>query len=721
MIDIDFETFSRVDITKAGAWRYAHDPSTEVLCMAYKLPGKPTALWVPGTELPDWCKSIPMIEAYGGVRAHNVSFELSVWDAVMAPKHKCVNIPVRLWHDSMAQCAYAAIPMSLGESAKVLNLPIQKDEDGRRIMLQLSQPRTPTKNNPKTRIEPSDAPDKFAALYKYCVNDVDTQMGIADSLPTLPPSEREVWELDQAINLRGIRIDRALTDKCVQLIDAYTKKYATKAKELTGGKSVAQIAELRNWIFTQGVETTSLSKASVEELLASDLPSTVREVLEIRQQLSKSSVKKINSMLSCMDMHDDRVRYAAVYHGAGTGRWAGRLIQPQNLARGVVDKSKHGFDMDEAIDMLMTKSLDELIAVFEPVGLEFMDVVSSCLRGFIVAKQDHTLIQADYSNIEGRILAWVAGEDWKITAFEAFDNGVGPDLYKLSYSAAFNTPIDAVDKQMRQVGKVMELALGYAGGVGAFRNMAKAYGVRLRPMYELIWEMASADERQAAERMFKLCIERNTAEKGKPFDDAEFADFEDFREEFLACEITKSKWRKAHPNVCKFWYDLEQAAITAILNSNTPQPVGRVSYLFDSQRKVLTCLLPSGRSLHYQHPFVKRESRLNWRGEEQIKLTLGYCGVNGVTKKWEPQKSYGGHLCENICQAIARDCLVSGMVNAEYNGYAIIMTVHDEIVTEVPIGYGSVEDFETLICKMPDWASGLPLAAEGWQANRYRK
>ena len=720
MIDIDFETRSRIDITETGAWKYSEDPSTEVLCMAYKLPGKPTALWLPKSPPPPFVLDQSLIKKYGGIRAHNASFEQAIWKNVMVPKYGAVDVPIELWHDTMAQCAASSLPMSLGEAGKVLRLDVQKDEEGRRVMLQLSQPRRPSASNPKEWYEFEDAKDKFLTLYKYCINDVDTQTELGDRLPQLSSEENMVWFLDQNINQRGIFIDANLAHKCQDLLETHLKKYNEFVKSVTG-VSVFQVTELRRWVEENGVPTPSLAKANIEALLAlPTLPPKVREILDIRNKIGKSSVKKIAAMLSCMSS-GDRVRYTALYHGASTGRFAGRLIQPQNFARGLIDKDKHGFDMDEAITLLQKSSYEEIISICDTAGLDFMDLVSSCLRGFISAPEGKDLVQADYSNIEGRILAWVAGEDWKVEAFSDFDKGIGPDLYKASYSRAFNVPLAEVTKAQRQIGKIMELALGYAGGVGAFRSMAKGYGVRLRPLYELIWSMASEKERKSAQFMLKQTIDRNKAAKDMPYDPEEFTDMKDFEEEFLACEITKIKWRSAHPRVVAFWKELEEAAIHAISQPDTYFAAGNVSYIYERKAKCLFCALPSGRRITYVSPSLVRDVTTAWNGEKITKYSLAYMGTNSVTKKWEQQRSYGGHLCENICQAIARDCLIAGMFSAENNGYEIVMTVHDEIVAEVKDTFGSVEDFEEIICRMPDWAKGLPLAAEGWRAKRYRK
>lgn len=722
MIDIDFETRSKVDITETGAWRYASDPTTKILCMAYKLPGQDTRIWLPSMEVPSWCKDLSYIKNEG-IRAHNAAFEQSVWRFIMRDRFECPDIPPDYWYDTMAQAAIMSLPLSLDGCAKALKLPIQKDESGRRTMLQLSSTRRPSKANPKIWYEPEDYPEKFVELYKYCKNDVEVQVAIANTLPPLPDDERKVWVLDQKINQRGVPIDTKLARTCSLLTEQYVNSRNSRVKELTNGVSVSQAVKLRDWLTQNGADLPNLTKMTLENAKIDTMPENAKEVILARQALSKSSTKKINAMLAAMDTNG-RVQYTAVYHGASTGRWAGRLIQPQNFTRGILDKEKHGVDMDEAIQDLLSLNMEELDAKYSKVGLDLMSLVSSCLRGFISSPVNSKLIAADYSNIEGRVLAWIAGEQWKVEAFQAFDNGTGEDLYKLSYSKTFNIPIDKITKQMRQIGKVMELALGYMGGVGAFQNMARGYGVSLRPMFDDIWLSASEKHKQSAMSMLLMDQRRNADRIGAMFDGEMFQDYEDYRQSYLAGDIVKQKWREAHPNVCEFWKDVEHCAIRAVLNrrrTSTPLLEGKIYYEYCPELDVLYCGLPSGRRLTYYYPRIQENKRKNYSGEIVTSYKLTYMGTNSVTKKWESQLTYGGHLTENIVQAIARDCLVSGMINCESSGYPIIMTVHDEIVSEVQKDFGSVEEFCSLITRLPSWAQGLPLSAEGWEGARYRK
>jgi len=314
-----------------------------------------------------------------------------------------------------------------------------------------------------------------------------------------------------------------------------------------------------------------------------------------------------------------------------------------------------------------------LAQTLDRIDLEYgapMSVFSDMLRAMICAAPGHDLIAADYSNIEGRVLAWLAGEQWKVEAFRAFDEGRGDDIYKLAYGRAFGIPAKEVTKDQRQIGKVLELSMGYGGGVGAFQAMARNYGVVV-------------DDKRADE--------------------------------------LKTAWREAHPNIKAFWYALEDAAIDAVRNPGTVQKAGKI--LFRMAGSFLWCRLPSGRSLCYPYPTIK-DKKVPWKdadGNDVFKPALHFMGVDPLTKQWTEQNTYGGSLAENVTQAVARDILANGMRSVEAAGYRVTLHVHDEIVAEVPEGFGTVAAFESLMCALPPWAEGLPVVAEGWRGTRYRK
>jgi DNA polymerase len=315
-------------------------------------------------------------------------------------------------------------------------------------------------------------------------------------------------------------------------------------------------------------------------------------------------------------------------------------------------------------------NIDETLDAIDNLYGPPLQVISDCLRAMIVAKDGHDLIAADFANIEGRVLAWLAGEQWKVDAFKDYDAGTGPDLYKLAYGRAYGLEAKDVTKDQRQVGKVMELALGYQGGVGAFQTMARGYGVKM------------ADEQ---------------------------------------ADDIKTKWRAAHPRIKQFWYDLENAAIAATVDKGEVKRVGKI--MFKKAGSFLWCRLPSGRSLCYPYPRVA-EVEVPWTnkdGSQATKPTLFHWGVDPVTKQWGEDSTYGGRLVENVTQAVARDILAAALFRLDKHGCNICMHVHDECVLEVPHGWGSVDEVCRIMSQPPGWAEGLPIAVEGYRSKRYRK
>jgi len=380
----------------------------------------------------------------------------------------------------------------------------------------------------------------------------------------------------------------------------------------------------------------------------------LRSVLELRREAGKSSTAKLRKMRDLA--FGGRVRNSLQYHAATTGRWGGRGVQFHNFPRG--NLKPH--EVEAAIALIESGDVELLSMLYGPP----MDVISSCLRGFICAAPGHDLVACDYSNIEGRVLAWLAGEEWKLQAFRDYDNGTGPDLYNLIYSESFRIPVETVTKAQRQIGKVEELAFGFGGGVGAGQSMAKIYGVDVPD--------ATIDE-------------------------------------------WKNLWRGKHPKTRAFWQNIEKAAIDAVLNPGGIFSAGHKDRpcKFRKVGSFLWCQLPSKRVICYPYPKITVGK---FGGD-----ALSFMAVNAVTKKWELTDTYGGSLAENVTQATARDILAHAMPVCEEAGYPIIFHVHDEIVAEVPSHAGTLDEFTTLLTTLPAWAKDLPVTATGWRGNRYRK
>lgn len=669
VLHIDFETRSAVDIKKTGAYVYAEDPSTDIWCAAFALDDEPVRVWRPGDPIP---ADVAVHVLDGGiVAAHNAAFERVIWRHILGPRYGWPEPEIGQWRCTMVMAYALALPGALEDAAPAAGLDHRKDSAGHRLMLQMARPR---KLDPLTWW---DQPEKIERLITYCVQDVEVERALMARLRPLKDSELALWHLDQRINDRGVFVDVPLCEAAKKVVAATEDRLDREMAEVTGFAVTAcsNRNQLIAWVREQGVETESIAKDALEELLAGDLPGDsprdglraedrswwgpVRTALELRREAAKASVAKIDALLRGMSP-DGRARGLLQFHAASTGRWAGRRFQPQNIKRPELE------DVDSAIDLLMAGDADLIDMVYGAP----LSIVGDALRGMIAAPPGRKIVAADYANIEGRVLAWLAGETWKMDAFRAYDAGTGPDLYKVAYARSYGMKPGEVTKPQRQIGKVMELALGYQGGVGAFKTMGVNYGVDLP--------------------------------------DAEV-------------EQIRDQWRGAHPAIKQFWWDLEAAAIKAVREPGSTQWVNDI--VFRMAGSFLFMRLPSKRFLAYAYPEI-RPKEMPWTdddGRPVVKDSLSYMGVNSYTRKWERGFAYGGLLAENATQAVARDILADAMPRLEAAGYEVILTVHDEIVCEVPEGFGSVDEMVEIMTTLPAWAEGCPVAAEGWEGRRYRK
>lgn len=666
-LHIDFETRSTVDLPKTGVYVYAAHPSTDVICAAYAVDDGPVQLWTPGMEMPDEIRN--MAAEGWTVVAHNAAFERAIWQGVMFRKHAWHRPQLHQWRCTMVQAYAMSLPGSLANAAAALGLDIGKDMGGRDLMLRMSKPRKARKGELPNGLYWHEDDERKQRLYDYCRQDVEVERALDKRLLALSPSEQRLWQLDQVINDRGVYVDRPLCTAALKVVSTATGWLNNEMCELTGGavQATTNIVQLTMWLREQQVNVVSLDKEAIDGLLLQCKTALqhertdadrakillVKRVLEIRREAAKAAVKKIDALVKGTN-DDGRARGLLQFHAAGTGRWAGRRFQPQNIKRPELK------NVDDAIRVVESGDADYVSLVCgEPLA-----VVGDCLRGLVRAKPGNSLFAADFSNIEGRVIAWLAGEEWKLQAFRDFDRGVGPDIYKLAYSRSFGVAANLVDDKQRQVGKVMELALGFQGGVGAFQAMSGTYGVDV------------TDER---------------------------------------ADELKQMWRDVHPNVVQFWYDLESAAKQAVQNRGKIFQCGRIA--FRTAGSFLFMRLPSGRSICYPYPCIK-DKMMPW-GE--MRPQLCYQGTDTYTRKWGDCFAHGGLLFNNAVQGTARDIEAEAMTRCEDAGYSVVLTVHDEVVSETPKGFGSVEQFEKLMIELPTWATGLPVAAGAWTAERYRK
>lgn len=647
---LDLETYSPVPITH-GTHRYAEE--AEVLLVAVASDDSKVDVWDCAQVPFDWRERLQSyIDHADTIVIHNSHFDRTVL------RHCGVDVPVEKIRDTMVQALAHSLPGSLGALCDVLGVPTDKAKDkaGKKLIHLFTKPRP--KNMKLRRADSVSHPTEWNEFIEYARLDVDAMRDVYGRLPNWnnSRSERNLWRIDQGVNDRGIAIDLELAHAALRAFRRTSGTLAARAADLTGGHvtKLTQGARFLQYLRDyHNFTPNNLTKGTVAELLRSDgLTPFVRELLEIRQQAAATSPAKYKVLLDATSS-DGRLRGTLQFCGASrTGRDAGRIFQPQNLPRPTMDA-----DVIEGGIAAMKLDCEDLL--FDNVT----DLCSSAVRGCLVAPAGRKLVIADLSNIEGRVLAWLAGEDWKVKAFYDFDRGIGHDLYVVAYAKGFNVDPEVVvdnkkngDGSMRQYGKTMELACGYQGGVGAFRTMG---GPAVAAM---------------------------TDEEIQPL---------------------VSAWRKSHPNVVKLWYGVEAAAKQAIRKPDELSHYDRLQ--FDMKDDWLRIKLPSGRYLSYRNAKIE-DGRITFEG------------VNQFSKKWERIETYGGKLVENIVQAVARDVFMTGMVGAEKLGYEVCIRVHDELITEVPdTDDYSVEQLAWAMATNPSWAVGLPLAAAGFETYRYKK
>ena len=654
-LHLDWETKSACDLKACGLAVYAAHPTTDIWIASYAFGDEDVQTWIAGQPCPP--RVYDHIASGGETIGHNVWFEIELNNCVAMPRYGWPRLKPEQCVCTMALCYAMSLPGALENAAPALGIEERKDAAGKRVMLQLAKPR---EVKPDGTIAWWDDPAKFQILCSYGNQDVVVERELHHRLLALSPAERNVWLLDYRINNRGVAVDTAAVRSAIDVVESEQARLNAEMNVVTGGavSTCSAVGQLGDWIKWQGVKMEGVAKADVIDALAGDLPDSVRAALALRQEAAKASNAKLKAMLAGVSS-DGRLRGMHQYHGASTGRWAGRRVQLQNLPRtrpGVKPK-----DVETMIGLIENGQRDDLDMLYGPV----LGAISDCLRGFLVAAEGHDLIAVDFANIEGRVLAWLAGEEWKLNAFREFDNGNGPDLYLVAASRIYGCSVDEA-KPHRQVGKVAELALGYQGGVGAFQKMARGYGVDI------------SDDK---------------------------------------ADQIKTAWRTAHPAIVEFWCALEAAAIAAVLQPGCTTTARAIK--FKVKGSFLWCRLPSGRTLCYPYPRVE-EITTPWGANKDA---LTFMGVNAISKKWERQKTYGGSLAENVTQAVARDLLAEAMARLDALGFKITMHIHDEVVVEAHQGVSEAAknriESEMKVC--PSWAKGLPIAVEGWRGNRYRK
>jgi len=649
-LNIDIETFSSIDIKKAGLYKYVQSPDFQILLFAYSWDGGPVEIvdLAQGESLP-----MEVIHALYDPQvikhAYNAAFE---WYCINSVLHS----PIEQWQCTQVHGLYNGYPAGLGAVGEALGIPQDKRKlgTGSALIRTFCIPTKPTKANGfRTRTLPHHEPEKWRLFKEYCIGDVVAEMEILSRLSAFPVPEQEwqLWYIDQRINAHGLSCDLQMVEGALAIDQQVSNELRTEAIRLTGLDNPKSVQQLTKWLEEEtGEEVENLQKGTVSKLVDKLDEGKAKRVLEIRQELSKTSVKKYAAMqiAACAD---DRVRGLLQFYGANrTGRWAGRLVQIQNLP-----KNKEGFPLDLARRLVKAQNVEALKLIFGNIP----DALSQLIRTAFVAPEGKALLVADFSAIEARVIAWLAGEKWRLDVFNTHGK-----IYEASASQMFGVPIEEIGKgsDLRQRGKVAELALGYQGGKGALISMG--------------------------------ALEQGLTEDELP-------------------EIVL-RWRNANRRIVDLWYSMEAAALEVMQSG---QPVGVKGLIFAresdyrTQQNFFTITLPSRRKLYYAKPFLKEN--------DFGKPALHYWGVDQTKKKWTVLNTYGGKLTENCVQAIARDCLAVAMTRLVAAGYEIVLHVHDEVGAE-----GSADQLGWMleIMSLPiPWAPGLPLKADGFTTDYYMK
>lgn len=667
-LSIDLETYSEVNIGKAGSYRYILDPSFEILLFAYSLDGMPVEVIdvASGQIIPLWLKNALKNPLYVK-HAYNAAFE---WFAL---SKYLGQLPPDQWRDTMLHALYCGYPASLDAAGKAMGLPEDKKKlaTGKALIRYFCVPCKPSNaNGNRTRNLPRHDPDKWKLFKEYNGQDVVTEMEIDRRLSAFPVPAfvQKQWETDLQMNARGVAADMELVRGALVIGAIVKSRLMTEARQLSGLDNPNSIRQLAQWLTDatdSDAEITSVTKETIATMLKQPQPGNVQRMLEIRQELGKTSTKKYDALETCI-ADDGRVRGLLQFYGANrTGRWAGRLVQVQNLPR------TYTHPLPPARQLVKDRNIDGLRMMYGSIN----DTLSQLIRTAFVATPGNVLIDADFSAIEARVISWLAGQEWRLEVFRTHGK-----IYEASASQMFHVPIEKIKKgnpeyALRQRGKVAELALGYQGGVSAMRRMDVGHNL----------DDLSDDE-------VKGIVDR---------------------------------WRETNSMIRDLWNIVDSTAITVITNggaqtirSETTDAIITLACELDviTGTRYMTILLPSGRKLYYPSP----EIGVNRWGNPSV----SYMGQNQTTKRWERVETYGGKLVENIVQAIARDCLAIAIENLEAQGLHVVFHIHDEVVIDTPAWADEDTMLETvtkIMTKPIPWAQMLPLNADGWVDKYFKK
>ena len=650
VMGVDIETYSSVDLLKSGVYRYVEAPDFDILLIGYKFDDEDEVRQIDTTADPreTWNEFLDALFDPDIIKtAFNANFErtcLAKWTGSAMPPDE--------WRCTMIKALTLGLPGSLASVGMALGLPEDKlkDPQGKALIQYFSKPCKPTRSNgQRCRNYPAHDSEKWALYRSYNRQDVVTEQEILKRLSIYKTTEDEqkLWSLDQDMNDHGVKLDRKLIRNIVDYDTRHREELQDEARRITGLSNPNSPAQLKDWLETEGIHQTSLSKDTIVTLLKGDIPAEVRRVLEIRQALGKTSVSKYSTMLEAI-CDDDRLRGILQFYGANrSGRWAGRLVQTHNLARNTLP------DLALARELVRDGDFDTLETLFGEPAFVFSELV----RTAFIPSDGCRFVVSDFSAIEARVISWIAGEEWRLQTFRD-----GGDIYCATASQMYHVPVvkHGINGELRQKGKVAELACGYQGGVGAMKAMDRDGTIPEEELQGIV-----------------------------------------------------DAWRAANPTIPKLWRTCEMAAKAAIREHRTVRI--RHDIAFNYVNGNLFVKLPGGRKLCYWGTRLRQD---DMTGRESIV----YMGVNQKTKQWQEIETYGGKLVENIVQATARDCLAVAMTRVAALGYKIVMHVHDEMIVDVPIrDKDALTVINKCMADPIDWAPGLPLKGDGYETPFYMK
>jgi len=734
-LSVDIETYSAADLRETGVYRYAEDDSFEILLIGYSFDGGPVQVHDctrPGCWPRDFLDALtdPEVVKY----AYNANFERTCFAAALEEE-----MPPEQWRDSMVMALEAGLPGSLADAGAALGLPEEqlKDPRGKALIQYFCKPCRPTRaNGGRTRNLPEHDPEKWALFVEYNRQDVVTETAIREKLERIRPvvqSEWDLWHLDQRMNDHGVRLDLPMVGEIVRYDEQRREELMGEAREITGLRNPNSLAQLKAWIeWRTGLEVPQLRKDDVAALLQDpDLPQDVRRVLEIRQALGKTSTAKYSAVLGAA-CKDGRLRGILQFYGANrSGRWAGRIVQVQNLARNSLP------DLGLARELAAAGDFDTMETLFGEPAFVFSELI----RTAFIPSEGRRFVVSDFSAIEARVIAWIAGEQWTLDAFEA-----GEDIYCKTASMMYKVPVEkhGQNKELRQKGKIAVLACGYQGGVGAMKAMDRGGSIPEEELQSVVDQWRAANPHIV--KLWRTCelAARTAIEERRPVRVARGLVTYSYRHGNLCVQLPSGR------SLCYWGCRLKDVEVPirqqnganvyrvyarTRLDAEEPERGFKSDWVFVGETtavseakainnvryNALGCVsqyLPIEASAHW-------EKWIDWKTEKvtkKLENRLVYMGVNQTTKQWGETETYGGKLVENIVQAVARDCLAVAMQRVTARGYEIVMHIHDEMVVDVP-----VEDRDALarineaMGAPISWAPGLPLKGDGYETPFYKK